>query len=183
MSESAKTKFNLNLVQVLDLGCGVIHQALIKQPAEAAKALFKDLKGGKRVDLGALTLSNRNADGEVTESLKVPMALALDYSEFQGAGFSFPVFQAALQSMLNQIGQTLKAKKDLNLMTNQQTGSVLVHQPGIIRSGEQFNVMVVALERGSKDDITLRLMFVDPSQYEALRKRAVDTGAADSANN
>ncbi len=168
--QTPKKKFNLNLVQVLDLGCGILHQAFFKQKPDAAKALLKDLKGGKKVSLGALTLSNKNQEGEVQDSLEVPLAVELDYSEFKGGGFSFPAFQAALQAMLNQIAQTLKAKKDLNLLTNQKTGGALVHQPGVIKIGEQHNVLVIAIEPGGKDDIVLRLMFVDPGQYESLRE-------------
>ncbi len=167
--QAPKKKFNLNLVQVLDLGCGILHQAFFKQKPDAAKALLKDLKAKKRISLGALTLSNKDADGEVQDSLEVPLAVELDYSEFKGGGFSFPAFQAALQAMLNQVAQTLKAKKDLNLLTNQKTGGALVHQPGVIKIGEQHNVMVIAIEPGGKEDIVLRLMFVDPNQYESLR--------------
>ena len=179
--ESPKKKFNLNLVQVLDLGCGILHQAFFKQKPDVSKNLLKDLKGGKRVSLGALTLSNKNEDGEVMDSLEVPLAVELDYTEFKGGGFSFPAFQAALQAMLNQVAQTLKAKKDLYLLTNQKTGGALVHQPGVIKIGEQHNVLVIAIEPGGKEDIVLRLMFVDPDQYESLRKDAPSEGAEQQA--
>ncbi len=175
--QAPKKKFNLNLVQVLDLGCGILHQAFFKQKPDSAKALLKDLKAKKRISLGALTLSNKDAEGEVKDSLEVPLAVELDYSEFKGGGFSFPAFQAALQAMLNQVAQTLKAKKDLNLLTNQKTGGALVHQPGVIKIGEQHNVMVIAIEPGGKEDIVLRLMFVDPDQYESLRDTAEENKA------
>ncbi|MBU3069283.1 hypothetical protein KOI40_05585 [Aestuariicella sp. G3-2] len=170
-------KFNLNMVQVLDLGCGIMHQAFIKQPADKAKALLKDLKNGKRIPLGALTLTNKNAEGEVKDQLEVPMSLELDYSEFKGAGFGFPVFEAALKAMLSRIGQTLKAKKDLNILTNQETGGTLVHQPGVVKVDDQFNVLVVCIEPGKKEDIIFKLMFVDPDQYEQLRSEPADKSA------
>ncbi|NIB44610.1 hypothetical protein HBA55_33815 [Pseudomaricurvus alkylphenolicus] len=175
-AQSPKKKFNLNLVQVLDLGCGILNQAFIKQPANKAKALLKELKGGKRVSLGALTLSNKSEAGDVVDSLEVPLSLELDYTEFKGPGFNHPAFDAALRAMLNQIAQTLRAKKDLNILTNQETGGALVHQPGVIRIGEQHNVMVIAIEPGKKEDIILRLMFVDPDQYESLRKDDGESG-------
>ncbi|WP_439134856.1 hypothetical protein [Pseudomaricurvus sp.] len=174
-------KFNLNMVQVLDLGCGIMHQAFVKQPADKAKALLKDLKHGKRIPLGALTLTNKNAEGEVQDSLEVPMSLELDYSEFKGGGFGFPVFEAVLKAMLNQIGQTIKAKKDLNILTNQATGGTLVHQPGVVKIDEQYNVLVVCIEPGKKEDIIFKLMFVDPDQYEQLRGEPKDSPADSSA--
>ncbi|GAB3097722.1 hypothetical protein G8770_15320 [Aestuariicella hydrocarbonica] len=177
-AQAPKKKFNLNLVQVLDLGCGILHQAFVKQPADKAKVLLKELKGGKRISLGALTLTSKNAEGEVKDSLEVPLSVEMDYSEFVGGGFGFPVFEAALKAMLNQIGQTLKAKKDLNILTNQQTGGALVHQPGVVKVGEQYNVLVICIEPGKKDDIVLKLMFVNPEQYEQLRTTPKDAAEA-----
>ncbi len=165
-----KQQIDLNLVQVLDLGCGIMHQAFIKQPADKAKALLKDLKGGKSVKFGAITLTPKNASGEVVEGKghELPLKVALDYSEFVGP-FGFPVFLEALKAMLSRIGQTLREKKDLNLLTNQEKGTVLVHQPGVVQMDGQYNVMVVAIEPGKNKEITLRLMFVDPNQYEQLK--------------
>ena len=110
-------------------------------------------------------------------SLEFQLRVKRDYSDFKVAGLSVPAFQAALQAMLNQVAQTLKAKKDLNLLTNQKTGGALVHQPGVIKIGEQHNVMVIAIEPGGKEDIVLRLMFVDPDQYESLRDTPVEDKA------
>lgn len=178
MSEAqTPKKFNLNMVQVLDLGCGIMHQAFVKQPADKAKALLKELKHGKRIPLGSLTLTNKDAEGEVKDSLEVPMSLELDYTEFKGGGFGFPVFESALKAMLSQIGQTIKAKKDLNILTNQQTGGTLVHQPGVVKVENQFNVLVVCIEPGKKEDIIFKLMFVDPNQYEQLRSEPKDSSA------
>ena len=166
-----KQQIDLNLVQVLDLGCGIMHQAFIKQPADKAKALLKDLKNGKAVKLGAITLTPKNVDGKAIEGQghELPLKLALDYSEFVGP-FGFPVFLDSLKAMLARIGQTLREKKDLNLLTNHEQGSVLVHQPGVIQVNGQYNVMVVAIEPGKNKEITLRLMFVDPEQYEQLKQ-------------
>lgn len=171
MSEAQPSpkQFNLNLGQVLDLGCGILHQAFVVQPADKAKSLFKDLKHGKTLSLGALTLTNKNSEGEALAALEVPLSLQLDYSEFKGGGFGFPVFEAALKGMLTRIAHTARAKQDLNILTNPETGSALVHQPGVVQVAGQYNVMVVAIERGKKSDLIFKLMFIDPDQYEKLR--------------
>jgi hypothetical protein len=169
-AQPSPKKFDLNLVQVLDLGCGIMHQAFFKQPADKAKSLLKDLKNGKGISLGAITLTNKNAEGEALATLEVPLSLRLDYSEFKGGGFGFPVFEAALKAMLTQIGEAFRAQKDLNILTNEQTGSALVHQPGVVQVAGQFNVLVVCIERGKKNDLVFKLMFVDPEQYDQLRR-------------
>lgn len=168
-AQPSPKQFNLNLVQVLDLGCGIMHQAFVKQSVDKAKSVFKDLKHGKSLSLGALTLTNKNAEGDVVASMDVPLSLQLDHSEFRGPGFGFPVFEAALKAMLTRIANTLRAKQDLNILTNEQTGSALVHQPGVVQVAGQYNVMVVGIERGKKDDLIFKLMFLDPDQYSQLR--------------
>lgn len=177
-AQPSPKQFNLNLVQVLDLGCGILHQAFVKQPVDKAKSLFKDLKHGKTLSLGALTLTNKNSEGEVVAALEVPLSLQLDYSEFKGAGFSFPVFEAALKALLTRIGQTMRAQKDLNILTNEQTGSALVHQPGVVQVAGQYNVLVVAIDRGKKGDLVFKLMFIDPDQYEQLRNEPAGEATA-----
>lgn len=185
-AQPSPKQINLNLVQVLDLGCGILHQAFVRQPADKAKALFKDLKHGKTLSMGALTLTNKNPEGEVLAELEVPLSLQLDYSEFKGGGFGFPVFEAALKAMLTRIGQTMRAKNNLNILTNQETGSALVHQPGVVQvtgaHGVQYNVLVVAIERGKKEDMVFKLMFVDPDQYEQLRPESASAPESESAS-
>ncbi|MYM64507.1 hypothetical protein [Pseudomaricurvus sp. HS19] len=169
MSEQAQAQsqpaININLVQVLDLACRILHQGFFQQPEAKAKTLLKDLKSGKRISVGAMNLNRKDAEGAEQPVMEMPLSLELDYSEFRGPGFGFPAFRAALQGMLNQIGNTMRARRDLNIMSNQQQNTLLVHQPGVVRIGEQFNVMVLGIERGTKNQLTLKLMFIDPEQY------------------
>ncbi len=165
---SGKTNINLDLVQVLDLGCGILRQLFFKLPESRAKAALKDLKNGSTLSLGEMTLRPKGAAADTPEAGKVPLALELDYSEFRGPGFSFPVYRAALNAMLDKIALAMRAKKDLNILTNQQTGGMLIHQPGVIQLGEQINVLLLAIEppKTKKGGVVFRLMFVDPDQYK-----------------
>ena len=175
MSEAQSNKKNINLdvVRVLDLGCGILQQAFFKQPEEKAKAILKDLKHGKSIGLGSMTLNNKSSDGEgSTELGSIPLSLELDYSEFKGPGFSFPVYKVALKAMMDRIAQTVRAKKDLNILTNQQTGGMLIHQPGVIQVGEQINVMLLTIESAGKGGIKFKLIFVDPEQYKTKDVKA-----------
>lgn len=167
MTDKPKT-LNINIVQLVNLACNLLHQGFIKQPKDKAKLLLKDLKNGKRVSVGRLTIG---PEGEA-KKLEVPLRLELDYSEFRG-GFNYPAFDAALRAMLQRISATMKAKKDLNILTSEETGSALVHQPGLIQSPDgQYNVLVMSFELGKPKEIGVRVMFVDPEQYEALKPSA-----------
>ncbi len=177
-SASSTNRFDLNLVQVVDLVCSLVHQAFIRQSENKAKPLFKDLKAGKSLPMGELTITRKDKDGNAVGQMEVPLELSLDYSEFKGAGFGFPPFKAVLQAMLNHIGRVQKEKKSLNLLTSEDETSVVIHNPGIIRMGEQFNVMMLAIEPATKAGIKVQFMFVDPAQYPSLSEQKAQAADA-----
>jgi len=168
MSEE-KNQVNINMVQLLNLSCNLLHQGFLSAPKQKAKQLLKDLKAGRRVAMGNLTIQ---------ETYQVPLKLELDYSEFKGP-FNFPSFEAAVKGMLQRCGETLKAKKDLNILTNEETGSALVHLPGVIEQDGRFNVLVTCFEMANKKEIIIRLLFVDPEQYPQFRSKDDVTDVVD----
>ncbi len=157
---SEKQTIDLNVVELVNLAANILNQIFVKSPKEKAKPVFKTIKQGKTFALGSVTIQDK---------LESSLQLALDYSEFRGPGFNFDVFEMALKGILQQISQKFQAKADLNVMTSDQ-GSMLIHLPGMIQMNEQLNVMVMAFELGAIENITIRLMFMDPEQYEAVRK-------------
>ena len=154
-----KKTVDLNLVELVNLAANLFDRLFIKAPKEKAKTTFKEMKQGKSLDIGTVTIQ---------ETLKPSLSLALDYTEFCGPGFNYDIFEASLKGILTQISQKFQAKADLNIMTS-ETGSVLVHLPGMTQLNEQLNVMVLAFELGDMKNITIKLMFLEPSQYDALR--------------
>ena len=157
---SEKQTVDLNLVELVNLAANILNQLFIKAPKQKAKPVFKDIKQGKSFALGSV---------KIQDTLQSSLQLALDYSEFRGPGFNFDVFETALRGILQQISQKFQAKADLNIMTSEQ-GSVLIHLPGMIQMNDQLNVMVMAFDLGTMETITIKLMFVDPSQYDAVRR-------------
>ncbi len=168
---SEKNQVNINMVQLLNLSCNLLHQGFLKQPKVKAKQILKDLKAGKRMPLGKVTLQ---------ETHEVPLRLELDYSEFKGP-FNFPSFEAALRGMLQRCGETLKAKKDLNILTNEEQGSALVHLPGVIEEDGRFNVLVTCFDMRQNKEIVIRLLFLDPDQYPQFRSADATAVEEDSS--
>jgi hypothetical protein len=156
---SEKKTIDLNLVDMVNLAAKIVERLFLTAPKDKAKSSFKELKQGKHIDLGSVTLQ---------DTFNPSLKLALDYSEFCGPGFNFNIFEAALKGILTQISQKFKAKADLNIMTSEE-GSVLIHLPGMVQLNDQLNVMVMAFELGNMTNITIKLMFMEPSQYEALK--------------
>ena len=69
--------------------------------------------------------------------------------------------------MLRHTDAAVKEKKDLNMLVNQnQSEVVLAALPGIVRREEQINVMMMNFAFSAPDS-TLKLMFVDPDQFNS----------------
>lgn len=160
---SDKENLDINIVELVALSANILDSLFIKASKDTAKTTFKDIKQGNAFPLGTVTIQER---------IKPSLSLALDYSEFKGPGFNFDAFQLALTSILKQIDIAFKKKGDLNIMSSQSSedNTLLFHLPGIITIKDQLNAMVMALELGNLENITVKLMFLDPEQYEKLKK-------------
>ena len=150
----------LNLAELVNLAAKLLDRIFRQAPKDKIKPVFKELKNGKQIPLGHVTL-----DAKVDSDLK----LALDYSEFKGPGFNFDVFAAALEGVLQQISDVFRDQGELNIMTSEDA-SVLIHLPGAVQIGEQLNVLVLAFEMADINNIVVKLMFVEPDQYEPYRR-------------
>ncbi|MFT5692426.1 MAG: hypothetical protein ACI92E_001760 [Oceanicoccus sp.] len=158
---SEKNVIDLNLMELVNMAANVLDQLFINAPKDKAKLTFKNMKSGSKQPLGKITINNL---------IEAPVNISLDYSEFRGPGFNFDVFIAALRSILNQLAEKFRAKAELNILSSDDN-TQLIHLPGIVNINNQFNVMVLAIELGTLDKITISLMFVDPGQYEALNPK------------
>jgi hypothetical protein len=156
MTEKTPLQLDINLIEMVNLSANVLHKAFLSSPDKQARDFFKTLKQGKAINPGTLNLGNK---------LEAPMEIDLDYSEFQGPGFNFDIFVAALHAMLQCISTKPKAKEDLNIISS-ETGSFLVHLPGMVEREGYVNILVMSLDFSVTKKITLRLMFLDPEQFK-----------------
>lgn len=145
----------IDLPRVLDLGCGILVQLILKAPKDKAKHLFKRLKNGDEVALGAINIGDK---------AKLKLNLALDYSEFEGPGFNNDVFRASVDQLIKKIGPRLRAKQDLSIRSDNQ-GHVLFDIPAGVRLKGVLNVMMIVLDLTKSGEIIMRLSYFDPSQF------------------
>ena len=149
---------DINIVQVLNVAASILQTVFLAGPRARAKQEFKKLKQGKTIKVATLNV------GALKDA---PFKLRLDYSEYRGPGFGFDSFIATLTSMLRHTEIAFREKKDLNVLTNRdQSEVVLVAVPGIVRRKEQINVMMMSFSFSQAPDIILKLMFVDPGQFD-----------------
>ncbi len=150
-------EIDINIVQILNVAASILQTGFLTGPRAHAKQEFKKLKQGKSIQVATLNI------GPLKDA---PFKLQLDYSEYKGSGFGFDSFIAALKSMLHHTETVLKEKKDLNMLSNMnQNEHVLAALPGIVQRGEQINVMMMSFSFSQVPDIILKLMFVEPGQF------------------
>jgi hypothetical protein len=161
--EENKPKLTVRIPEVVTLACNVLYGGFFAKGDEHGKKLFKQLKDEDKLPAGNMT---------VGEEITIQLTVSLDRKEFRGQ-FGFPVFKTILQTMLQNIGQTIEAREDLNFLTS-DNGSILVHKPGVVEKDGEFNVMVLVLTPNEDKEMNLCLTFLDPDQYESLRKAKED---------
>ncbi len=154
-----KPQLTINIPEVVNLACNILHGGFLAKGDEHGKKLFKQLKDEEKLAAGSMT---------VGEQVTIKLTISLDRKEFQGQ-LGFPVFKAILQAMLQNLGQALQARQDLNFLTG-DNGNILVHKPGVIEKGGEYNVLVLVLAPSQNKEMNLCLTFLDPDQYEPLRK-------------
>ena len=158
---SEKKEIDINLIELINLSAKILDQLFIRGSKDKAKPTFKVLKQGKAYPLGKVTFQDR---------IESSLNLTMDYSEFCGPGFNYDVFQTAVKGILSQISLKFKTKADPNIMSSEDNRSFLVNLPGLVELGGQLNALVLAFEFNNLEMINIKLMFVDPTQYEAVRK-------------
>lgn len=161
-SQPDSRALRLDPKNLADIAGNVLSTSFLRNDREQAKRLYKDLKQGKQPNLGNFV---------VDDQLKMPLRMALDYSEFRGP-FGFPAFQAAVQTLLRNLAAQIKADKPIQTFSSDEgTGAIVYGVPGVIATQEgQHNVLMMAFEL-SQDPVrqaglVLKLMFVDPEQFQ-----------------
>tara|TARA_B110000879_G_scaffold189515_1_gene253042 strand:- start:271 stop:750 length:480 start_codon:yes stop_codon:yes gene_type:complete len=149
---------NIDKQKLFNLAANLL-VAFIKQPPEQAKKVFKQLKQETVVKSGELT-SEKNGT-------KIDVKLELDRKEFKGP-FNYPSFEHALRALVQRFQTEARKDKELKevqTLTNENTGGLLFNLPAGIEIDGQMNVLMAAVEP-LVDAVVVKLIFVDPAQFE-----------------
>lgn len=160
----AKPQMTINIPEVVNLACNILHGGFIAKGDEHGKKLFKELKEQDKLAAGTMTIGS---------ALDIKLTISLDRKEFRGQ-LGFPVFKGILQAMLQNLGRALQAKQDLNFLTS-DNGNIMIHKPGVVEKAGEYNVLVLVLVPRQNKEMNLCLSFIDPDQYESLRSAKAST--------
>lgn len=149
---------NIDPRRLFNLGANLIAAGFIKQNANEAKKLFKELKQGKAIKGGQL---KSEKTGEV-----IPIKLQLDRKEFRGQ-FNFPNFDVSVRALLKIFDTEARKDKELKTLrtlTNQENGEVLFNLPSGLSIDDNINVLMMAVKPES-DCIIVKLIFMEPEPF------------------
>ena len=155
---TAKQRINIDPRRLFNLGANLIAAGFIKQTANEARKLFKDLKKGGILKGGQI---KSEKSGEV-----IPIKLELDRKEYRGK-FNFPNFDIAVRALLQKFDTEArkdKELKELRTLTDKDTGEVLFNLPSGVNIDGDINVLMMAVKPES-DCIIVRLVFMEPEPF------------------
>ena len=155
---TAEQTLNIDPRRLFNLGANLIAAGFIKQTANEAKKLFKDLKKGG-------TLKGGQIRSEKTGQV-IPIMLELDRKQYRGK-FNFPNFDVAVRSLLQKFDtQARKDKelKELRTLTNKDSGEVLFNLPSGVSIDGNINVLMMAV-KPEAERIIVRLVFMEPEPF------------------
>ena len=151
---------NIDSRKLFNLGVNLLVAGFIRQKPEDAKKLFKELKQGVQISSGQLTSEQTG--------MVIPIKLELDRSEYRGQ-FNFPNFEISVKTMLQKFETEVrkdKDLKDLHTLTNEATGGLLFNVPTGVKTGEDINVLMMAVEPAG-ESLVVKLMFMNPEQFQS----------------
>ena len=155
---TAEQTLNIDPRRLFNLGANLIAAGFIKQTANEAKKLFKDLKKGGTLKCGQI---RSEKTGQV-----IPIMLELDRKQYRGK-FNFPNFDVAVRSLLQKFDtQARKDKelKELRTLTNKDSGEVLFNLPSGVSIDGDINVLMMAV-KPEAERIIVRLVFMEPEPF------------------
>jgi len=155
---TANKTINIDTRRLFNLGANLIAAGFIKQKPVDAKKLFKELKQGGAIKGGQLKSEKTGA--------VIPIKLELDRSHYRGQ-FNYPNFEIAIKALLQKFETEVrkdKELKELNTLSNQETGEILFNIPSGVQINEHTNVLMMSV-KAQQDSLIVRLIFMDPEQF------------------
>ena len=145
--------------QLLNAVSNNLGRVFFEAPKNDAKNLYRKLVDGEATPFMNLSAGEQTA---------IACNLTLDHSQFTGS-LTFSRFRNVLRDHLLRVADALTNNKDLNRMSNQETGDVIFYVPGITEENNVMNVLVTGFQQRKAGEITIQLMFLDPTNLSIAR--------------
>lgn len=150
--------------------CGnVLLKSVLEAPRADAKRVFNDINDGK-----TFSLVNVRMDDET----EVRFELLLDHSEFRAGRLNFKAFRDSLASLLQALAENVRRETEVPVFTDKGSGAMLFGIPGFTQNEDQQNVMMMSVNLRKPGCVQVKLMYLDPEQFNQRRAPDSDTAAS-----
>ncbi len=156
--------FSMPPERFLTVSGNVLYKALLDTQRVEAKRIFTDISAGKRVSLLSVQRDEEN---------EVRFDLAMDHSEFRGDRLNYKFFRNSVAGLVNAIGQALndETKSEIPIFKEQGGRAMLFGVPGLTQDTGEINVMMLAVDLREPGAVTLKLQYMDPSQFQVREQQ------------
>ncbi len=146
--------------QFLTIAANLLYRSLLDAKRTDAKRIYRELEEGRVV---ALT------EVQMEDGSRVRFDIGLDHSEL-GGRLSFGAFRASVTALVNNLGETLRQEEpQIPVFTAEhKPEQSLFGVTGLTYEAEEPRVMVLGADtEHGQPVIQLRLMYLNPAQFEA----------------
>jgi len=142
----------------LSMSANLLHRAFIEANRTTAKQAFRELSGGRTLPIATVKMEDEST---------VRFRVALDHSEFRGR-FNYGAFRASLATLLANIAGALREGKPVSTFAGAGgEGTTIFGISAVTVEEGAPSVMVLGAELGAPGaGVLLRLMYLDPAQFE-----------------
>jgi hypothetical protein len=144
----------------LTMSANLLYRAFLDAGRTEAKRLYRELADGRVLALTEVQMEDKS---------RVRFDLALDYTELAGK-LSFGAFRASVTTLVHNLGETLRqAEAKIPVFAAENDPEMtLFGVTAVTYENEEPRVMVLGADtRSGRPVIQLRLMYLNPGQFEA----------------
>jgi hypothetical protein len=141
----------------LVMSVNLLHRQFIEAGRTEAKRDYREIAEGRSLVMTSVQMEDNS---------KILFRLSLDQTEFAG-DLRFSAFRTGLNSLLANISMALQEEKDVPVFTqDDQPGCILFGISSVTVQDDRVSVLALGADmEGRPGTVTLRLMYLDPSQF------------------
>ncbi|MDB6060444.1 MAG: hypothetical protein JWM78_547 [Verrucomicrobiaceae bacterium] len=148
--------------KLLTISINLLHQAFGDTTRLLAKRRFQYLENGKSVYLAHVKMED---DSQLKVNVK------LERSELKGK-LNFSAFRQVVAHLLGACAQQIESKQQLNTFSDTDEKRWIYLIPALYQSDVAQNMLVLGVNLRQPGELTLELMFVDPTQFQQQERTA-----------
>ena len=139
------------------MATNLLHRHFFDAARTDAKRSYRELEEGGTVHLARVEMEDKSL---------ADFLLSLDHSEFRGR-LNYGAFRASLGMLLGNLSNQLREEKEVSVFNEgDNADNVIFGVSGLTVEDDQPNVLVLGADTGGQAGVKLRLMYLDPGQFQ-----------------